>query len=125
MGEPGLLQEPPDLGGVVIEADNVRTRSATGALVWTRVPQFVDHDATVVGGGPVCPLPGTVIAVHVTVGQRVEPGALLVVVEAMKMEHKITAGAASIVTGEHFQVGSRVDQGDLLVGLEEIGLADG
>jgi propionyl-CoA carboxylase alpha chain len=43
------------------------------------------------------------------------------VVEAMKMEHKITAAADSIVTDVHFAVGSRVDQGDLLVSLEAAG----
>ena len=36
----------------------------------------------------------------------------------MKMEHKITAGAASTVTDVHFEVGSRVDQGDVLVSLD-------
>jgi len=40
------------------------------------------------------------------------------VVEAMKMEHKITAASASTVTEVRFDVGSRVDQGDLLVSLE-------
>jgi biotin carboxyl carrier protein len=40
------------------------------------------------------------------------------VVEAMKMEHKITAATTSTVTGVHFAVGARVDQGDLLVSLE-------
>jgi len=43
---------------------------------------------------------------------------VLMVVEAMKMEHKITAAAASTVTAVHFEVGARVDQGDLLVGLD-------
>lgn len=99
-------------------SENVRTQSAAGSVVWTRAPRFVDHDAEVAGGGPVCPLPGTVIAVHVEAGQSVAQGAVLMVVEAMKMEHKITAGADSIVTDVHFSVGSRVDQGDLLVGLE-------
>jgi len=42
----------------------------------------------------------------------------LMVVEAMKMEHKITAAHASTVTDVHFEVGARVDQGDLLVSLE-------
>ncbi|MDG1265708.1 MAG: biotin/lipoyl-binding protein, partial [Ilumatobacter sp.] len=64
---------------------------------------------------PVCPLPGTVTAVSVVAGDHVEPGALLMVVEAMKMEHKITAARASTVAEVHFKVGSRVDQGDLLV----------
>jgi len=98
----------------------VRTRSAAGAMSWTPVPRFVDHDAEVAGGGPVCPLPGTVISVHVEAGQRVEAGAVLMVVEAMKMEHKITAGHDAVVTEVLFEVGGRVDQGDLLVSLETV-----
>ena len=76
------------------------------------------HDADVGGGGPICPLPGTVIAVHVAVGDSVVEGQLLMVVEAMKMEHKITAPADSVVAEVRFAVGDRVDTGDLLVALE-------
>jgi propionyl-CoA carboxylase alpha chain len=110
---------------VVIDDSEVRTRSAAGAISWTQVPRFVDHESADIGGGPICPLPGTVIAVHVTTGDRVEAGTTLMVVEAMKMEHKITAGGAATVTAVHFEVGARVDQGDLLVGLEPIGDDDG
>ena len=101
-----------------IDDHAVRTRSAAGAIVWTQLPRFDDHDAEVAGGGPVCPLPGTVIAVNVEAGDEVAAGTVLMVVEAMKMEHKITATAASTVTDVHFAVGSRVDQGDLLVSLD-------
>jgi propionyl-CoA carboxylase alpha chain len=62
-------------------------------------------------------LPGTVIAVHVEQGQSVVDGQLLMVVEAMKMEHKITAHGAHVVAAVHFAVGDRVDTGDLLVAL--------
>jgi len=110
---------------VVIAAaarDEVRTRSAAGSLRWTEAPRFVDHDAEAAGGGPMCPLPGTVIGVNVEAGQQVSAGEVLMVVEAMKMEHKITASADSTVSEVHFATGDRVDQGDLLVSLES---ADG
>ena len=103
---------------VARDGDVIRTRSSAGSASWTRAPRFEDHDADAAGGGPVCPLPGTVIAVNVSVGDRVTTGAVLMVVEAMKMEHKITAPSDSTVTEVHFDVGSRVDQGDLLVGLD-------
>jgi acetyl/propionyl-CoA carboxylase alpha subunit len=96
----------------------VHTRSRTGAQSWRPVPRFVTHDADVAGGGPISPLPGTVIAVHVGVGDHVSDGQLLVVVEAMKMEHKITATDDAVVTEVRFAVGDRVDSGDLLVALE-------
>lgn len=98
----------------------VHTRSAAGALSWSLAPTFVEHDLDTAGGGPVCPLPGTVIAVHVIEGQTVADGEVLMVVEAMKMEHKITANGDSIVTTVHFAQGDRVDSGDLLVSLDAI-----
>jgi propionyl-CoA carboxylase alpha chain len=105
---------------VAIDGVAVRTRSAAGSVVFTQLPRFVEHELDDAGGGPVCPLPGTVIAVHVEVGQTVGVGHVLMVVEAMKMEHKITATSAAIVGEVRFAVGDRVDQGDLLVALEAI-----
>ncbi|HSP28525.1 MAG TPA: biotin/lipoyl-containing protein, partial [Ilumatobacteraceae bacterium] len=68
--------------------------------------------------GPICPLPGTVIAVHVAAGDSVTDGQVLMVVEAMKMEHKILAPGDGTVAEVRFAVGDRVDQGDLLVALD-------
>jgi propionyl-CoA carboxylase alpha chain len=97
--------------------DTVRTSSRAGSIVWTRPPRFDDHEADEAGSGPVCPLPGTVIAVHVEAGDTVIDGQLLMVVEAMKMEHKITAHGDHVVATVRFAVGDRVDTGDLLVEL--------
>ena len=44
------------------------------------------------------PMPGTVISVDATTGSTVDAGSTLVVVEAMKMEHKLTASVAGEVT---------------------------
>jgi propionyl-CoA carboxylase alpha subunit len=95
--------------------------SAAGTLELVRPPRFVDHDADESTGGPVCPLPGTVIAVHVEAGQRVAEGELLMVVEAMKMEHRITAAVDATIVDVRFAVGDRVDAGDLLVELAAVG----
>jgi len=116
---------------VVIELDGVRhaidvelsgditvTTGAAGTIVWTAPPRFADHDLAAEGAGPISPLPGTVIAVHVEPGQHVAEGDLLMVVEAMKMEHRITAASDGVVGEVRFGVGDRVDQGDLLVALE-------
>jgi propionyl-CoA carboxylase alpha chain len=105
----------------------VTTSTASGSLAWSEEPRFADHDVEETGSGPVCPLPGTVIAVHVEAGQSVADGQLLMVVEAMKMEHKITAHGDHVVAAVRFAVGDRVDTGDLLVQLvaPEPGGADG
>ncbi len=98
----------------------VESRSPTGARSFERAPVFEVHHADVGGGGPISPLPGTVIAVHVAVGDSVVEGQLMMVVEAMKMEHKITAPSDSVVGEVRFGVGDRVDTGDLLVALEPV-----
>lgn len=102
---------------VRLNGDVVSTADATGSADWQQPERFDDHEADDAGSGPVSPLPGTVIAVHVETGETVAEGQLLMVVEAMKMEHKIVAAGPSIVTEVRFGVGDRVDTGDLLVAL--------
>ncbi len=64
-------------------------------------------------------MPGKVLDVLVTVGQVVEAGAALVILEAMKMELRITAPAGGVVTGIRVQPGDIVMQEQLLVELKE------
>ena len=49
-------------------------------------------------GSLLTPLPGTVVAVHVAAGQQVARGAPLITVEAMKMEHTLTAPYDGVVS---------------------------
>jgi biotin carboxyl carrier protein len=71
------------------------------------------------GGGAgqrlVAPMPGRVVAVHVRPGDRVEPGAPLVVLEAMKMENEFRATAGGTVSQVGVTAGQAVNAGDLLV----------
>lgn len=112
-----VVHHDQDLDDDGIGAVTVHVRSAVGALSLTRTPRFALHDAEAATGGPISPLPGTVIAVHVVAGDTVADGQVLMVVEAMKMEHKIVAAGDSTVTEVRFGVGDRVDTGDLLVAL--------
>ncbi len=105
---------------VVPDGASFTTHSPAGSLAWTPAPTFVEPDVDRSGGGPICPLPGTVIALNVAAGDTVADGQVLMVVEAMKMEHKITSVGANRVTEVRFQVGERVDTGDLLVALEPV-----
>jgi 3-methylcrotonyl-CoA carboxylase alpha subunit len=68
-------------------------------------------------GGLAAPMNGSIVRVLVEVGQRVEAGAQLVVLEAMKMEHSIRAAHAGVVTALHCQEGEMVNEGTVLVEL--------
>lgn len=71
-----------------------------------------------VPGSCVAPSPGVVRAVAVEVGQEVEAGAVLVVLEAMKMEHALRSPVAGVVTAVRVVPGDAVDGGTLLVQVE-------
>ncbi|MBI5267073.1 MAG: biotin/lipoyl-binding protein [candidate division Zixibacteria bacterium] len=61
------------------------------------------------------PMPGLVLKIHVTPGQRVTKGQPLVVIEAMKMENIIKAKADATVSAVTAVVGRTVEKGDPLV----------
>jgi 3-methylcrotonyl-CoA carboxylase alpha subunit len=69
-------------------------------------------------GSLVTPLPGTVVAVHVTSGQSVERGTPLITIEAMKMEHTVAAPYAGTVERLPFALGDRVAAGSVLAELK-------
>jgi acetyl/propionyl-CoA carboxylase alpha subunit len=71
-------------------------------------------------GSLLTPLPGTVVAVHVTPGQQVLRGAPLVTVEAMKMEHTLTAPYDGTVARVIFGPAERVAAGAILVELSPL-----
>jgi 3-methylcrotonyl-CoA carboxylase alpha subunit len=70
------------------------------------------------GGRLTAPMPGKVIALLAEAGKRVEKGAPLLVLEAMKMEHTIKAPRAGVVKAFRFEAGDQVSEGVELVELE-------
>jgi acetyl-CoA/propionyl-CoA carboxylase biotin carboxyl carrier protein len=60
------------------------------------------------------PMPGRVVAVRRRVGEAVVAHEPVVVLEAMKMEHTISAGLAGTVTALHVEAGDQVQRGDVL-----------
>ncbi|HEU4674799.1 MAG TPA: biotin carboxylase N-terminal domain-containing protein [Motilibacteraceae bacterium] len=81
-------------------------------------PRFSAASGESAAAGPSTPVPGTVTAVQVAPGDVVAEGDLLVVVEAMKMEHRITADLAGTVAEVRASVGQAVDAHEVLVVLE-------
>lgn len=64
------------------------------------------------------PLPGNIVKILVTAGQKVKSGDTLLVIESMKMENNITAQSDGVVGSVNVQVGQSVMQGDLLLNFE-------
>jgi propionyl-CoA carboxylase alpha chain len=97
----------------------VWVQGPAGDVALVAVPRFPEAEREIVAGGLVAPMPGTVLAVHVHPGDQVSAGQLLMIVEAMKMEHRITAPHPGVVGEIHAQRGDQVAAGDVLVVIEE------
>ncbi len=86
---------------------------------WTFVPPpaaDAEHGAHAVSSGVVeSPMPGKIVSVSIAPGAEVEARALLVVLEAMKMEHRIEAPVAGTVSEVRVKAGDVVAGGQTLV----------
>jgi len=121
-------------GWVTVEVDRARRYRAhvttSGDRIWVQGP---DGDIALrslsrlpeaggagdVAGGLLAPMPGKVLSVEVAAGDVVEAGQLLLVLEAMKMEHRVVAPASGLVVSISARPGEQVQGGDLLVVVEE------
>jgi len=74
--------------------------------------------AAAAAGAVKCPLPGTVLAIKVAVGDTVTAGQTLVILEAMKMENNIDADRGGVVKQILVQQGATVMEGDNLIVIE-------
>ncbi|SEL43136.1 acetyl/propionyl/methylcrotonyl-CoA carboxylase subunit alpha [Halomonas daqiaonensis] len=97
-------------GNVVVMVD---PRGET-RLFWRRI-DAIDHGHHEAESTLTAPMHGTVVALLVEAGVRVEKGMPLMVMEAMKMEHTMSAPADGHVASFHFQAGDTVGQGDVLL----------
>ncbi len=130
-GETVLVHEwTPD--DIELEVDGRRLRAAVtvadgvGYVTLGRTtvtlpvkPRFAVPGSELPTGGLVAPMPGSVIELRCAVGDTVDAGQVLVVLEAMKMEHHITAPFAGTVTVLPIAVGDQVENGALLLTIEE------
>ena len=69
-------------------------------------------------GAVTAPMQGTIVRVMVAVGDTVTAGQSVCVLEAMKMENNIAAGADGTVTSVNVAAGDSVGNGDVLVTIE-------
>jgi len=70
-------------------------------------------------GGMIAPMPGKVLEILCSIGEEVEEGQTLIVMEAMKMEHRISANGPGTIVAIHHEVGEQVNAGTILIDIEE------
>ncbi|OBG92124.1 acetyl/propionyl-CoA carboxylase subuit alpha [Mycobacterium sp. E136] len=83
----------------------------TGSVHLIAVPRFGDPDDAVAHGSLLAPMPGSVLRVGAAVGDTVTAGQPLVWLEAMKMEHTITAPSDGVLAELNVEPGQQVDVG--------------
>ena len=96
------------------EASAVRSASKTEAApAPAAAPAAAGEGETITA-----PMPGTILAVNINVGDAVKKGQVLFILEAMKMENEIMAPHDGTVTAIGTTKGSSVNSGDLLCTLQ-------
>ncbi len=94
--------------------------SSLGQTDLVELPRFPEARVDAGATGPTAPVPGRVVSIEVEAGDAVEAGRTLVVLEAMKVEHRICATLAGVVSDILVHVGDSVDAHQVLVRLEEV-----
>ncbi|SDH50482.1 biotin carboxylase N-terminal domain-containing protein [Nonomuraea jiangxiensis] len=130
----GVTVIAADPGRVTLERDGVRhtfdvaryeddgtvyVDHEGGCLALTPIPRLPEPVEHVTPGSLLAPMPGSVSRVEVAPGDRVTRGQAVLVLEAMKMEHRIAAPADGVVSGVHVEQGQQVDAGAVLAIIQE------
>jgi 3-methylcrotonyl-CoA carboxylase alpha subunit len=103
----------PLIGSAVLALEN------GAAFTFHRRPK-IGHGSSASDGTILSPMPGRIIAVEVAQGQKVTKGQKLLTLEAMKMEHSLTAPFDGVVAEMNAQTGAQVQVEALLVRIEAV-----
>jgi len=95
-------------------ADVTYVDSFAGSVALRSAPRFPVPEPVLAQGSLLAPMPGTVGQVRVGVGDRVVAGAVLLTLEAMKLEHAVLAPATGVVSELSARPGDQVDTGAVL-----------
>ncbi|MFG3229310.1 acetyl/propionyl/methylcrotonyl-CoA carboxylase subunit alpha [Kitasatospora sp. NPDC048194] len=95
-------------------AGRVYVDTPVGGTVLTALPRFPDPTVRSDPGALLAPMPGTVLRTSAAVGDAVTAGQPLLVLEAMKMEHRVTAPADGVLVELLAAPGRQVELGTLL-----------
>ncbi len=102
-----------EVGGVATPAPAATPVAAAPAP--TQAPAAPKTTGSMGATKVTAPMPGTVVSIKVNVGDKVESGTLVAVLEAMKMENEIFAGCDGVVASINANAGDSVNTGDVLV----------
>jgi len=107
-------------GVVANKGDEWWAQTTEGPLRLTVLPLLPEPRRRAEAAGSLrAPLPGTVLAVLVAVGERVEDGQPLVKIEAMKMEYTVRTAAGGVVEAVYYAPGDSVQADALLAKIRE------
>lgn len=90
-----------------------------GTICLQEVPRWPSPGVFGVSGSLAAPMPGTVVEILTSPGERVGEGQTLLKLEAMKMEQVIRSPRDGVVETVHFRVGEQVEAGAALITLAE------
>jgi propionyl-CoA carboxylase alpha chain len=103
----------------VTRAGDVRyAASAVGATTLVEQPRFPETQQQATAGSLLAPMPGTVVRVEAQLGDSVHAGQVLVVLEAMKMEHSVRTPHEGTLARLNVSAGQSVDMGTVLAVVE-------
>jgi len=109
-----------EVGGVLLRfeftraGDHIWASSPLGSVPLTLLDRLPAPRRAVESGSLIAPMPGNVTRVAAAPGEPVTAGQVVLVIEAMKMEHTIAAPAAGVLTELRVGPGDQVDGGDVL-----------
>jgi propionyl-CoA carboxylase alpha chain len=128
----GLVLRSATAGEVDLEIAGVRRRvrvhrvgdtaycdSVFGSAALEEVPPLPEPGLDAAPGTLFAPMPGTVVRVAAEAGQKIAAGGVVVVFEAMKMEHSVRAPVDGIVSEVLVAVGATVEAGEVVAVITE------
>jgi acetyl/propionyl-CoA carboxylase alpha subunit len=103
--------------------DQIFVDSPLGPVQLAALPRFPDPDTDVAQGSLLAPMPGSVLRVGAAVGDTVTAGQPLIWLEAMKMEHTVTAPSDGVLAELNVEAGQQVEVGNVLARVDTEGEA--
>lgn len=100
---------------VTAAGDRIHLTAAGTTTTFGLVPRFPVPELEAPTGGLLAPMPGRILDVRTMVGDMVATGQTLLVLEAMKMEHHMTAPFNGTVTEVHVATDEQVENGTVLM----------